>query len=213
MTIKLQLLQLGQRPRQVLHQRHGYVLQRTGGRLGERAVERRAVPARHDHARRAEHRRRAQDGTDIVRVGHLVEHHDRPAGGTVGQLAQVGLRQRLGLEQRTLVHGVGAEAPVEVRGSARSCVTCRAASAGRRRISALSVRHSRRTLRCGLASAASTAWMPKINVCRSSRRPCDAASADDGDGGRACASGSLFGRPREAGASAELALPHLPVCG
>jgi hypothetical protein len=51
---------------------------------------------------------------DIVRVRHLVQHHDWPAGGTVGELAQVRFRQRLGLEQGTLMYGVGAEAPVEV---------------------------------------------------------------------------------------------------
>ena len=110
----VELLQLGQRAREVLHQRDRHVLERAGGRLGQRAVERRAVPSRHDEPGRAEHRGRAQDGADVVRVGHLVEHDQGPAGARSGQLLQVGLRQRLGLDQGALVHGIGAEPAVEV---------------------------------------------------------------------------------------------------
>ena len=111
-----ELLELGERAGKVLHQRHGHVLERARGRLGERAVERRAVAAGHDEAGRAERRARAQDGADVVRVGDLVEHDDGPARAARDQLGQRRLRQRLGLDQGTLVHGVGPEPAVEVLG-------------------------------------------------------------------------------------------------
>ena len=38
-----------------------------------------------DDAERAERRRRAQDGADIVRIGHLVEHQQRRALRSIGQ--------------------------------------------------------------------------------------------------------------------------------
>ena len=80
MTVHAELLQLGQRAGEVLHQRDRHMLERAGGRLGQRAVERRAVAARHDEAAGAERRGRAQDGADVVRVGDLVEHDEGPAG-------------------------------------------------------------------------------------------------------------------------------------
>ena len=74
------------------------------------------MPARHDEAGRAEHRRRAQDGADVVRVGHLVEQDDGPAAAHLREVGERGLRQGLGLDQGALVHGVGAEPAVEVPG-------------------------------------------------------------------------------------------------
>ena len=116
MTMQVELLQLGQRPREVLHQRDRHMLERAGGRLRQRAVERRAVAPGHDEAAGAERRARAQDGADVVRVGHLVEHDEGPPGAALDQLGERGLRQRLGLDQRALMHGVGAQSAVEVPG-------------------------------------------------------------------------------------------------
>ena len=45
----------------------------------------------------------AQDGSDIVRIGDLVEHDDE---ALLGKLGNVKRRQRLGLEQQALMHGV-----------------------------------------------------------------------------------------------------------
>ena len=52
------------------------------GRLGQCAAERGRMAVLQDHAARAEGRRRAEDGPDILRVGDLVEHDQDPAGGT-----------------------------------------------------------------------------------------------------------------------------------
>ena len=68
----------------------------------------------------------------------------RPAA-LLGELCQRRLGQRLGLDQRALMHGVGPQAPVEVPGSTLSCAELRAPPAPRcSRRSALSVRSSLR---------------------------------------------------------------------
>src|SRR5436189_296725 len=75
----VEVLQFGERAREVLHERDRYVLERAGGGLRESAGQRWAMSPGHDEARRAEHGSGAQDGTDVVRVGHLVEDDDGPA--------------------------------------------------------------------------------------------------------------------------------------
>ena len=68
-----------ERLRQIGHQCDGNVLECARRRLGERACQRRAVPARHDEAAGGEHRRRSQDRPDVMRVGDLIEHDQRSA--------------------------------------------------------------------------------------------------------------------------------------
>ena len=63
-----------------------------------------------DQGRHVEGRTGAQDGAHIVGVRHLVEQHD-DAGFL--DLVEAGLVQGLGLDQQALVHGVGAQPPVQ----------------------------------------------------------------------------------------------------
>ena len=127
--VTAELLQLGQRAREVLHQRDRHVLERARGRLGQRAVERRAVAARHDEAGRAEHRRRAQDGADVVRVGHLVEHDDGPAGAVSASSASVGSGSGSASIRAPWCTVSAPSRRSRSRGSTRSCASCRAARA------------------------------------------------------------------------------------
>ena len=61
-----------------------------------------------------EYRRGAQDGPNVVRIGHLVEHDDGPAGSDLGQVLQRRLRQRCDLDQGSLMHRVGAQPALKV---------------------------------------------------------------------------------------------------
>ena len=138
--------------REVLLERDRHELERAGGRFRQRRIERRAVAARHHETAGSEHGARAQDGADVVRVGHLIEHHERPAGIRGRRdFVQARLGQRLGLEQHALVHGVGAEQAVEV---ARTDALrgWRPASAAPSRFSAFSVISRRVTVRWGSAA-------------------------------------------------------------
>jgi hypothetical protein len=78
------------------------------------------VTPRHDEAGGAENGGRAQDGADVVRIRHLIEHDQRTAAmGVRDEVVQLGFGQRLGFEQDALVHGVGSEQTVEIaRGDA-----------------------------------------------------------------------------------------------
>ena len=49
-----------------------------------------------------------------MRVGHLIEHDQRPAIGGARQLVPIRLRQRLGFECHALMHRVGTEKAVQV---------------------------------------------------------------------------------------------------
>ncbi len=94
-----QLLHRVDGAREVLLERDRHELERAGGRLRQRRIERRAVAARHHETAGSEHRARAQDGAHIVRVGDLIEHHERPAGIRGRRdFVQARLGQRLGLE-------------------------------------------------------------------------------------------------------------------
>ncbi len=85
--------------------------------LGQHAVERRAVPSRHDDTGGSEHGRRAQHRAGIVRVRHVIEENERrPVGGSAIELVERRLRQRLRFEQKALMYGIGTEHAVEVRG-------------------------------------------------------------------------------------------------
>ena len=80
------------------------------------------MTARHDETGGAEHGGRAQDGADVVRIGDLIEHDERPCLGALGEFLNVGLFERLGFEHDALVHGVLAEQAVEIaRGDALGC--------------------------------------------------------------------------------------------
>ena len=161
-TRTAELLQLGERAGQVLHQRHGHVLERARGRLGQRAVERRAVAARHDEAGGAEHGGRAQDGADVVRVGDLVEHDQRPAARRApARSASVGSGSGSVSSSAPWCTVSGPSRRSRSSGSTRSW---RHAPAGQGLLQpALGVVGQIELARwrgCGLRSAASTAWMP-----------------------------------------------------
>ncbi len=65
------------------HQRDDF--ERPRGGLGQHAGVGRRMAVGNDHAGGAEGRRRAQDGADIVRVGHLVEGQDQGVVAAAGQ--------------------------------------------------------------------------------------------------------------------------------
>ena len=54
---------------------------------------------------------RAQDGADVARIGHLVEHDER--AGALQHVLQAGRRQRIGQQRHALVDDVAAEQVVE----------------------------------------------------------------------------------------------------
>ena len=101
---------------------------------------------------------RAQDRADVVRVGDLVEDDDQLR---VGERVEAEGGQGRDLDGDALMDRVAAEQAVEVAGRAspparRGSVAPASAS----RASAFGVARMRFTLRRGLASAASTGWMP-----------------------------------------------------
>ena len=119
------------------------------------------MTARDHQPRCAEYGRRSQHGTDIVRVRHLVEHDQGPAvRRLLSHILQARLFQRLDLHHDALVHGIGAEQPVQVAWRHLLGVNPRAFIGSRSRASAFSVITTREMRRSGLRSAASTAWMP-----------------------------------------------------
>jgi hypothetical protein len=70
-----------ERARKIDRRDQRHQLQRTRRRLGECATCRRRAMRGDDHGQRAECRRGAQDRADIMRIAHLVEHHQHRALG------------------------------------------------------------------------------------------------------------------------------------
>ena len=62
----------------------------------------------------AERGGRAQDSADVVRVGHLVEYHHRPARVGVEYFVEVQLIERLALEHQALMRRVACDQAREV---------------------------------------------------------------------------------------------------
>ena len=92
-------------------------VERAGGGLGEDAGLGRGVARRGEDRVGAEGQRRAEDRADIVRVGDLVEDDDE--AGFAERLDRERIERR-DLDRDPLVHGLGAEQPVEVSGVASS---------------------------------------------------------------------------------------------
>ena len=97
------------------HPRHD--LERSRGGLGERPAFRRRVAVLRDQRRGAERGGRAEDRADVVRIGHLVEHHERPVRLRIEQIGEMHLADLLDaeadrplvvLDQVTDPHNVGA---------------------------------------------------------------------------------------------------------
>ena len=176
------LLQLGEGARKVLHQRDGNELERAGGGLRQRAVERRAVAARHDQAGGAEHGGRAQDGADVVRVGDLVEHDERarlrrarrgPAmsGSSSGSVSSMTPWCTVSSPSRRS----------RSRGVTRSGANCRAVTASARRFSAFSVISSRSDL-AGVGCAGRLRRRARRRAARGPRRRRGAPAAAGANG-------------------------------
>ena len=151
---------LVERAGEVDHAHPGHGLERAAGGLGERAGFGRRVAVLGDDAERVERGGRAQDRADIVRIGDLVEHQQRPAVlGLVEQVGEQHIGQLLDLGDDALVRRVARHQPAEVgdvgvgdrewRGS-----KSKSAAASR-------VAQMRTIARSGLASAAATAWRPQ----------------------------------------------------
>ncbi len=125
--------QLLHRAREVGRPHHRDHVRGAGRRLGQCAGERRGVPVLHHHAARAERCGRAQDGADVLGVGHLVQHQDHPLGRPGDVLDVCGLR-RHGQEREALVdgalgqevgdlavvQGLGPRRPIARKGAARA---------------------------------------------------------------------------------------------
>ena len=93
--------------RQVLHAHDRDQFERAGRRLGQHPGSLRTVPRRGDDGFDGKRRGAAQDRSDIVRVGDLVEHqHD--AGRR--QFLDVGRGQGIGLRDQALMHGIRRQA-------------------------------------------------------------------------------------------------------
>ena len=104
-------MQLAQRVGEILHLDQVDMLERAGRRFGQHAAFLRAVPRRGDQRAGPEGHCRAHDRADIVRVGHLVEHHDQPVSPSAA--SALGL-QRPRLDQHALMHRVAAGDLVDV---------------------------------------------------------------------------------------------------
>ncbi|CDX11302.1 hypothetical protein MPLB_1090003 [Mesorhizobium sp. ORS 3324] len=104
-------MQLPERVGQVLHFDLVDMLQRARRRFCQHARFLRAVTRRGDQRAGAEGDRRAQDGSDIVRVRHLVEHQHQPR---IPNRVQTLRLERLGLDQHALMHGIRPCDPVDV---------------------------------------------------------------------------------------------------
>ena len=87
------------------------MLQPAGGGLGEDAGIGRAVPLGQDERLGAEGGGGADDGADIVRVGHLVEHDDEARLVEIGKL---GLGEGIGKDCDPLMHRAGPTSAVDL---------------------------------------------------------------------------------------------------
>ncbi len=132
-----------------------------GRGFGENAVEGRAVPSRHDEAAGAEDGRRPQDRSDVVRVRHLVENDEGTSACGFGEIMPVGFGQGFHVESGALMDRIGTRSLSRSRGETRSIGCSILPTASRRRCSAFSVRRTRRALRAGFFSAASTGVEPE----------------------------------------------------
>ena len=150
-------------------------VERARGGLGQRRARRRRAVLGDDHRGGAERGGRTQHGADIVRVADLVEHHDQGAAAgyrnSAQDIVEIERIERLDPQRPPLMHRplgqhflqrgavehldreVGGEAVP--RRSARDAATSAAASS-----SCPGRTARRRQRRCGLASAAATAWRP-----------------------------------------------------
>jgi hypothetical protein len=74
------------------------------------------MPAGHDQARRPQYGRRSQDGTDIVRIGYLIEHHDRATGCrcSLDKRSKIGVCKRFDFRHRALMYGFWPGEAVEI---------------------------------------------------------------------------------------------------
>ncbi len=90
-------------------------LERAGRRLGDHPAFRRRMAVLGDDAERPERRRGAEDGADIVGVGHLVEHQQQRPVWCVGQQAiEPDIGERLDLDDHPLVRCVAGNQPAEI---------------------------------------------------------------------------------------------------
>jgi hypothetical protein len=64
------------------------------------------MPVLRDDGRRIESRGRAQNRPDIVRIGHLIEHHDRARGIFIEHIVEENVFQRLAFQHQTLMRRV-----------------------------------------------------------------------------------------------------------
>ena len=152
------LADLLQRAGEVLHLDPLDPVERAGGGLGEHAGLGGGVAAGGDDRVGGEGDGRAQDRADVVRVGDLVEDDDEPG---IGERIERKRGQGRDLDRDALVHRLAAEQTVEERAAwFLPAASGSVAPASVRRASAFGVATMRRISRRGLASAASTGWMP-----------------------------------------------------
>jgi hypothetical protein len=69
---------------------------------------------RHHKTAGAEHGRRSQNRADVVWIGNLIEHDQRPSAGSAREFFPFRFRQRLGLERYALMHRVRSKQTIEV---------------------------------------------------------------------------------------------------
>ncbi len=110
---------LVERAGEIDHAHPGHEFQRPGRRPRDYAGFGRGMAVLCDDAKRIERGGRAQDGADIVRIGDLIEHDDRPARGFVAlaflqQIAQPDVVERLDFRDNALVGRVARHHPAQV---------------------------------------------------------------------------------------------------
>jgi hypothetical protein len=88
------------------HPRRRNLFDRPRRRLGQRPAELGRMAILQDDAPRPESRRRAEDGADVLRISHLVQHKQETRCG-IGQIFQRHPLQRRGLDHHPLVRRAG----------------------------------------------------------------------------------------------------------
>jgi hypothetical protein len=96
---------------QVADQNHRDDVEAAACCFGQRACQRRAMPLWHHDTHSPEGGCRAQDGSDILRIGDLVEHKKNPFGQQIFELDR---GQGGRFEYNALMHGVRPNQPVEL---------------------------------------------------------------------------------------------------
>jgi len=73
----------------------------------------------HDQTRCTEYSSRAQNGADVVRIGHLIEDDERSGGaaGAVNEVGETGLGQRSRFGHDALMHRIGTKNAVQILGA------------------------------------------------------------------------------------------------